>query len=643
MRFARLAVHLLVLPQLLSALQPVGPAPSCRRVLPLRSRPLVAQTGSNDFIGELQNLWGAVTGTPTGAEEATAGPLVPEDRPIAEELEGAEYIPLVLVIGATGRTGRIIVRKLLLRGFRVAVLVRSLSSETLNLFGSGVSYSYGDMTDYKSLLDAMEDVDKVVFVAESAEKANQEKGLRNIVRSLQDTRTFTYGDAEATKSSLFKFRRKRDFGMFEMEASGDDISERLAAAGLSSRPSVAYWKRSEAHSNAVFVGTVFDRYLGSAVVSSDLRTSLSSAYDAIDTVSADAIADQEDDDFAAPPEGTSLSLGEFSGLLIKCIGDGQLYTAVLRTSLYESDGVEYQYSFPTTAGSWIHARLPFSGFVPHRGGRRVPVGDLRNQPALAELDRRNLIGLAFAYYPQQNFAAKKEDDKGGSFYISIAHIKAYRQRDEPDVVYISSAAAEAAEEQARLYQAREQRKLAARQAVADATGTPAMELPEQSAAAPWAEPAGEEAVSAAAGEAAATASEGGARSDSEAEAGGGSAVQADLLDRFSKEGQEADPLACERTLRASGLTYFIVRPAMLDDGPGGERRIDFSQGGAPPRGSVSRSDVAEVVVRSLLDPRACNVATTLSESRYLPGAGESKQDISKMLELLLPEGSVGTE
>ena len=53
------------------------------------------------------------------------------------------------------RAGRIIVRKLLLRGFRVAVLVRSLSSETLNLLGSGVSYSYGDMTDYKSLLDAM--------------------------------------------------------------------------------------------------------------------------------------------------------------------------------------------------------------------------------------------------------------------------------------------------------------------------------------------------------------------------------------------------------------------------------------------------------------------------------------------------------
>ena len=34
-----------------------------------------------------------------------------------------------------------IVRKLTLQGFRVSVLVRSLATDTLNLLGSGVSYS----------------------------------------------------------------------------------------------------------------------------------------------------------------------------------------------------------------------------------------------------------------------------------------------------------------------------------------------------------------------------------------------------------------------------------------------------------------------------------------------------------------------
>merc|ERR1719440_1460601 len=108
----------------------------------------------------------------------------------AAPAEDREYVPLVLVIGAAGRTGRIIVRKLVLQGFRVAVLVRSLSSETLNLLGSGVSYSYGDMLDYRSLLDAMEDVDKVVFAADTGRGDEELRGLSNVIRSFQDTRTF---------------------------------------------------------------------------------------------------------------------------------------------------------------------------------------------------------------------------------------------------------------------------------------------------------------------------------------------------------------------------------------------------------------------------------------------------------------------
>jgi len=52
------------------------------------------------------------------------------------------------------------------------------------------------MTDYGTLLDAMEDVDKVVFVASTDEQDKEELGLRNILRALQDTRTFTYGAAE---------------------------------------------------------------------------------------------------------------------------------------------------------------------------------------------------------------------------------------------------------------------------------------------------------------------------------------------------------------------------------------------------------------------------------------------------------------
>ena len=50
------------------------------------------------------------------------------------------------------------------------------------------------------------------------------------------------------------------------------------------------------------------------------------------------------------------------------------------------------------------------------------------------------------------------------------------------------------------------------------------------------------------------------------------------------------------------------------------------------RGTVARADIAEVAVRSLLDPRACNVACSVSESQAAIG----DQDISKALEVLEP-------
>merc|ERR1719313_118664 len=153
------------------------------------ARPAVMMAdGPGGIVRDVSSLWGQISG-----KQAAPPPDLQPQELVNVAADDQEFVPLVLVVGATGRTGRIIVRKLVLQGFRVAVLVRSLSSDTLNLLGSGVSYSYGDMTDYRSLLDAMEDVDRVVFAAEGESELD---GLKQVVRSFQDTRTFMYGDAE---------------------------------------------------------------------------------------------------------------------------------------------------------------------------------------------------------------------------------------------------------------------------------------------------------------------------------------------------------------------------------------------------------------------------------------------------------------
>lgn len=517
---------------------------------------------------DLRGLWGQLVG-PSAEEQA--GELQRDLQ--TTDTEDLEFVPLVLVVGATGRTGRIIVRKLVLQGFRVAVLVRSLSTETLNLLGSGVSYSYGDMTDYRSLLDAMEDVDRVIFAADAADD-EELRGLSQVLRSFQDTRTFMYGDAEATKLSLLKMRRDRDFNRWRVEDGSNDLADRLASAGIGPKPSIAYWKRSPtgAHRNGIFVGTVFDTYLGSAAVSCSLSGLLlgsTPSTDADGVLSASAtlagesgaaaspVSELQDDqrqEYALQPDVAAevnravaavaaaevpLNLGEYSGLVIRAIGDGKKYTVVLRTLEYAKSGLEYHADFESRTKSFGTVRLPFSTFVPVRDGRRA-VG-------APELDRRKLAGLALAFYPQRNNPSQTT----GEFYLSVSNVKAYRKRDEPEIVYISDAAVDAVDSE------------------------------DESTAAP----------------------------------------------------RVRTKLQGERMLRASGLTYFIVRPTQLTEQPS-SRRLAFSQGGDV-SGSVSRADVAEVAVRSLLDPRACNVACTVTESEAV-AASQYEQDISKALEVLQP-------
>ena len=55
------------------------------------------------------------------------------------------------------------------------------------------------------------------FVASSSEPDAELEGLQNVVRAFHDTRTFMYGEAEATKLNLFKFRKDSDFDRWNIE------------------------------------------------------------------------------------------------------------------------------------------------------------------------------------------------------------------------------------------------------------------------------------------------------------------------------------------------------------------------------------------------------------------------------------------
>ena len=100
----------------------------------------------------------------SGTNNAGGGMSLAERNPSVQRQ--SDYTPEVLVVGATGEVGRLVVRRLLLDGnVRIRVLVRDLYSKTLNLLGTGVTYCQGDLANYESLEYALTDVDKIVFCA----------------------------------------------------------------------------------------------------------------------------------------------------------------------------------------------------------------------------------------------------------------------------------------------------------------------------------------------------------------------------------------------------------------------------------------------------------------------------------------------
>merc|ERR1719262_1829915 len=123
-----------------------------------------------------------------------------EDSLAAESADGAaaDFCALgtpeagrhrVLVAGATGRVGRVVCNKLLLRGYKVRALVRRVDEESLAKLPAAVEVVEGDVTDMSSVSAATRGCDKVVCCirAPPMRKVLQEvevQGVRNLAEAL---------------------------------------------------------------------------------------------------------------------------------------------------------------------------------------------------------------------------------------------------------------------------------------------------------------------------------------------------------------------------------------------------------------------------------------------------------------------------
>ena len=82
---------------------------------------------------------------------------------------------LVLVAGATGRTGRLVVSNLLEQGYPVRALVRDMDRGH-EILGEGVEYAEGDVRDIDSLRAAMQGASSLIITIGSSRKDGSDNG-----------------------------------------------------------------------------------------------------------------------------------------------------------------------------------------------------------------------------------------------------------------------------------------------------------------------------------------------------------------------------------------------------------------------------------------------------------------------------------
>jgi hypothetical protein len=175
----------------------------------------------------------------------------------------------------------------------------------------------------------------------------------------QDVRVADYGKAYSTKRTVFKFSREKDRSLFSLTKSFDRVT----------------WGP-----NKFGKGT-----LGGVNV-------------------------QDFGDIGIESTPLKLNLREYSGIVVRLLGDGKPYRVVVRTGVYYETGVQFEVEIATQPNKWQTHRLPFSSFEEYKGSNRVD-GTAQE----VELDRSDVRQFGVLY--------RRAPADPSIFIVSLDYIK----------------------------------------------------------------------------------------------------------------------------------------------------------------------------------------------------------------------------
>ncbi|XP_073010136.1 protein HIGH CHLOROPHYLL FLUORESCENCE PHENOTYPE 173, chloroplastic [Typha latifolia] len=343
---------------------------------------------------------GQISRTPTAADDdgllLIRGPMCEFSIPGAQDTT-------VLVVGATSRIGRIVIRKLMLRGYKVKALVRKADPEVIDMLPRSVTIAIGDVGDPSTLKSAVEGCNKIIYCATARSAITGDlnrvdnQGVQNVTKAFQDYNNelaqLRAGKSSKSKLLLAKFRSVQSLEGWEVRQ-GTYFQDVVAAkydGGMDAK-----FEFTES-GDAVFSGYVFTRG-GYVELSKKLSLPLGSTLD------------------------------RYDGLVLSVGGNGRSYVVILETGpLADTSQSKKYFARMTTKVGFCRVRVPFSSFRPVK-------------PEDPPLDPFLVHTLTIRFEPRRQRPVEgpvenKQDPR--SFKLIMEYIKALPTGQETDFILVS--------------------------------------------------------------------------------------------------------------------------------------------------------------------------------------------------------------
>ncbi|KAJ8751166.1 hypothetical protein K2173_016347 [Erythroxylum novogranatense] len=346
---------------------------------------------------------GQISRTTRADDKEALDALLIREGPMCEfAIPGAQNTT-VLVVGPTSRIGRIVVRKLMLRGYTVKALVRKADEEVVDLLPRSVEIVPGDVGDYSTLKAAVQGCNKIIYCATARSTITVDLfrvdhvGVSNLTKAFQDYNNklaqLRAGKSSKSKLLLAKFKSADSLNGWEVRQGTyfQDVIASKFEAGMDAK-----FEFTEA-GDAVFSGYVFTRG-GYVELSRKLLLPL------------------------------GYTLDRYEGLVLSVGGNGRSYVLILEAgpSADTSQSKLYFTRISTKVG-FCRVRVPFSSF------RAVKPEDPPLDPFLV-----HTLTIRFEprrQRPVEGLAGAKQDLR--SFKLILEYIKALPTGQETDFVLVS--------------------------------------------------------------------------------------------------------------------------------------------------------------------------------------------------------------